>query len=327
MPHFISLQYLRAIAALMVVLFHMFTSGLFDQSWASTWLRGGVDIFFVISGCIMMKSTQAGEYSPSSFYLRRVIRIVPLYWIATIAALMAAGWTGWHSIASFLFLPAVSPTDGLLQPVLHPGWTLNYEMFFYLLYGLLLTVTVTRRIYAITALFSLLVVGDHLLDFGTVAGFYSNDIIFEFIFGMLIAQSSRKLSLWLFPAGFMMMVIGYQLTDIRILSLGVPAMLIVWSFISAEANMPQIKLLRLAGDASYAIYLFHLSILGAFARLWSSFLPMSFWFIFPAFATVVGVGIAIHLWIEKPLTTSLNSALRRFHRRQPAQVPPILRQH
>ncbi|QTD56783.1 acyltransferase [Parasphingorhabdus cellanae] len=118
MHNYLSIQYLRGIAALMVVILHLFTGSLFIEKWSNTWLRGGVDIFFVISGFIMVKSTINKRYSILYFYLKRIIRIVPLYWLAIIITIQSSTWTGWHSIASFLFLPAVHPENGAYLPIL-----------------------------------------------------------------------------------------------------------------------------------------------------------------------------------------------------------------
>ena len=83
----LSLQYLRGIAALLVVAFHAaeylarasgrpagfpFTAGV-----------SGVDVFFVISGFVITWSSAGRAMSPADFLWRRAVRIVPLYWFLT----------------------------------------------------------------------------------------------------------------------------------------------------------------------------------------------------------------------------------------------------
>src|SRR6185437_16127795 len=83
--------------------------------------------------------------SPRAFLVRRLIRVVPPYWLFTSAMLLATALfstriahpalDGWHVLASYLFVPWKNPY-GRFYPVLILGWTLNFEMFFYALFAL-----------------------------------------------------------------------------------------------------------------------------------------------------------------------------------------------
>ncbi len=127
-----SLELLRFVAALLVVLFHLPSIGIGEF---------GVDIFFVISGYVMMLSTATGSHQ---FLLKRLIRIVPLYWAATLAVFLIAllipsllnntSANLVHLIKSLLFVPFDKNGTGH-QPLLTIGWTLNFEMYFYLLFA------------------------------------------------------------------------------------------------------------------------------------------------------------------------------------------------
>ncbi len=78
-----SIQYLRGAAAIAVVIFHQFQGrayGLFDLG------KYGVDLFFVISGFLMVAMTESRETTPIGFLKDRIVRIVPLYWTATLVA-------------------------------------------------------------------------------------------------------------------------------------------------------------------------------------------------------------------------------------------------
>ncbi len=100
----------------------------------------------MISGFIMWTTTEDQNRGPGAFWLARIVRIVPLYWMFTTAYVMAALLTPAsffivklepaHILKSYLFIPATHPNLGLVAPVYTLGWTLNYEMFFYLLFGL-----------------------------------------------------------------------------------------------------------------------------------------------------------------------------------------------
>ncbi len=111
------------------------------------WLSSGVDIFFVISGFIMWVSVERRRTMTAAEFMRaRLIRIVPLYWLVSAFVLATCliapqllhttvlEWK--HALASFLFLPARHPVmTQEFWPLLIPGWTLNYEMLFYVLFA------------------------------------------------------------------------------------------------------------------------------------------------------------------------------------------------
>ena len=104
----------------------------------------GVDIFFAISGFVMMLST---ESSSKNFFLKRIIRVAPTYYIFTLGVFFSAliapsvlnNTTADFSqlVQSFLFVPFDKNGVGH-YPILFLGWTLNYEMYFYLLFALAL---------------------------------------------------------------------------------------------------------------------------------------------------------------------------------------------
>src|SRR4030095_15095732 len=93
--NFATVQALRAVAALLVVVYHVF------DMWSlrvnpsppgATWANGaaGVDIFFVISGFVMVVSSRRMAAQPGAwrtFIEHRIVRIAPLYWLATTAKL------------------------------------------------------------------------------------------------------------------------------------------------------------------------------------------------------------------------------------------------
>ena len=158
------IQWLRAAAAALVVVEHAKNAisteflGLHpDRSPLSFFpFSAGVDIFFVISGFIMAYSSAAlfeRQGGRRIFLLRRVARIVPIYWLVTslmllmFAAMGSRMWSesGWSTIAAaYLFIPAANP-DGAPFPLLVIGWTLNYEMAFYVVFALFIGCSRRKR--------------------------------------------------------------------------------------------------------------------------------------------------------------------------------------
>jgi exopolysaccharide production protein ExoZ len=170
-----NIQILRAIAAYLVVFHHIQSHFVDNHSVAAVSNIGiiGVDIFFVISGFIMILTTSGEARSPLSFWRDRLVRIVPLYWLATFSlvglsliGLAPTGLHGWDLqdlLASLLFIPEVR-ADGAGMPILFVGWTLNYEMFFYLLFGLaLLLRNQLLSVVALTGLFLGLAIAGRIL--------------------------------------------------------------------------------------------------------------------------------------------------------------------
>jgi exopolysaccharide production protein ExoZ len=289
-PHtFIYLQYLRGIAALLVVYFHavlqlknlgVVSSGLplFGES--------GVDMFFVLSGFLMWITTDRSAITPKAFMLNRLIRIVPLYWGLTVAAGLVAlllpevlkhtKFETAHFFSSLFFLPSVNPSyiddthEALkLTPVLVPGWTLNYEMFFYVIFAAVISLGSTLRLPAILFIFlAICAWGGFVNNSDSPITFYGNTIIFEFVFGIVIAIAVRH-GITIRPSLALLgvlvgtgTVVYFNIIDIsmpRAVAFGVPAALMVYCLCCLERHTKVIKLpmLKALGDASYSLYLTH----------------------------------------------------------------------
>jgi peptidoglycan/LPS O-acetylase OafA/YrhL len=110
----------------------------------------GVDIFFLIIGFIMIY-VHGNDFQNNMsivFLKKRIVRVVPLYWFLTIFATLILYFTPSifgggkvfdlkHVISSFLFIPSKN-SIGIAMPVIGPGWSLNYEIYFYIIFSLLL---------------------------------------------------------------------------------------------------------------------------------------------------------------------------------------------
>jgi peptidoglycan/LPS O-acetylase OafA/YrhL len=301
---FLSIQALRAVAALLVVLYHAFELwGLRVDAAAPgvKWTNGaaGVDIFFAISGFVMVISSRRLADRPGAwlvFLRHRVIRIVPLYWLLTTLKILGVvllpgivirtGVDFYSVAASYLFLPVVD-TAGHFRPVLPVGWTLTYEFLFYLFFAaaLALRVDVLRIItpalglVAAVALFRTETWPDWTILFST--------IVLEFVFGVMLAQWTLRgfrlppaIAAALVLGGFIVilaMPIGSE--NLRVLTWGVPAFAIVAGAVSLEPLVaPALpRWLLVLGDASYSIYLSHGFVLSALMLLIGRFVVPGLW--------------------------------------------------
>lgn len=333
-----SLQVLRAIAALMVVVFHLGAPlqrlGL-EAPWPQSG-AAGVDIFFVLSGFLMLVTTYKRDGYTGSFYHKRLVRIVPLYWIVTTASLAllllapqlvkSGKAEAWHIIASYLFLPARHPVLGTLEPLVVPGWTLNYEMFFYLLWGIALLLPQERRVVGVGVVIAALAV----LGFAAPSGnpffaFYTSSIMLEFVFGLGLglwylngAPIPRGWGFVLIGCGFISLLSqGDVPPETRMLRWGVPAAMVVAGALVLERArpVPRVAVLALLGDASYSLYLVHGMVLSAVGQVFVRLAP-SLQLSGPALYIACGVAavgaamvisVLVHLAVERPLLRVMSS--------------------
>lgn len=276
-----SLQALRALAAWVVVCHHFMQ--IFFDFHASSPLgqffveRGavGVDIFFVISGLVIYLSTQDKQMPAGRFLLNRAIRIVPAYWLYTLLmGLLLVCASQWmphqaidfqHFLLSLLFIPAENPGGYGMYPTLNVGWTLNYEMFFYLLFSLVFLVQQRHRPLVIVA--ALFAVSEVLTRYGLISHFYRNNIVYEFLFGIGIGVLYRRgwigEGFWLplLMIGAALLAIYHLDASDRMLHWGVPSAVIVLACLSLEPYFKGSRWLKSLGDCSYSVYLIHVLVL------------------------------------------------------------------
>lgn len=328
-----SIQYLRAIAALMVVYHHVEVQ--FEriapagQHLPLAWLgAAGVDIFFVVSGLLMWSTTAGRNTGPGTFMLRRIRRIAPLYWCVTLAV-AALAWAVprlfvstkfdvTHLVASLFFIPYPSPLQPEhLWPVLVPGWTLNYEMFFYAVFSLCLLAPERLRFVGILGILAALVLaGAALQPQSSYAAFFTHPIMLGFAFGIVVARFSERAGVPPLPAWALIVAGGALVASSRIehgLAWSFGSMLVVLGFVSLEAagRMGKSFLLDI-GNASYSIYLTHVLVLPgvakAFAVLGSVDNPATaMLFVVASMAVATAVGLLVYRLVEAPIDRYLRS--------------------
>lgn len=344
-----SIQVLRGIAAFMVVVLHLLlqTERLgFPEVEAPT-LASGVDIFFVISGFIMWVTTarRPGK-TAGSFYRDRIARIVPLYWCITafVALVLLVAphlpqtvvFSPEHVVASFLFLPAVNPANGSYTPLLIPGWTLNYEMFFYLLFGGAMALgkgNMWLRAGSLVLALVLLVTAGRLLSATGIAAFYTHDIMLEFAFGIglgglyLSGRLRRSRWWWLLAlaGGLLLAFTSFDASrELRAVSWGLPATLIVAGCLFAPPL--HLPLLEKLGDWSYSLYLSHPILLSASGMGWREFGgPLPMWLFVPfALAACVAAAALLYRFVELPSRDWVKSKLTPKPRSDAKPAPGAL---
>jgi len=333
-----SIQMLRAIAALAVVFFHLplFRNG----DW-------GVDIFFVISGFIMaMVTTQSGSH----FFTKRLIRVVPLYWLGTIGVFCVAlvlpslldntraDLTG--LVKSLLFIPYQK--GEFVQPLLYLGWTLNFEMFFYAVFALSMAVSHRYRLLICSGLLlGLVVLGQWLTFESLLARFYTQQILLEFVLGMGCYALYARTATWRAAPGgsagrAALVLIGLLALAYMPLSAslgedagrgvgrGIPAAIIVISLVVGLSRTSLPKLLVLIGDASYSLYLFHPYVLKVFNKVFHVFdAPgvLAYVMVPVSIGLCCAVAIAVYRLVELPLTRWLR--VRLIDRRTVRGATPV----
>ena len=279
----LNIQALRALAAFMVVCVHLEALAIMAGGSPHAMDAGnaGVDLFFVISGFIMVFTTGRKPQGPAGFFAARLRRIAPLYWSVTLAVFLVARFAPGlvqntpsdlgRLASSLLFLPQARP-DGTLRPVVFVGWTLNFEMAFYVLFalGLLAPRRWLGVVGTVLALAAAVAWGQVAKPSDPILGFYTTPMVLEFGLGMLLGLVWPKLrapswAVWpLIGAGlaaFALILAAPALwpgSD-RFLAFGLPAAVIVAACLMLERQGRAVRWrwVKALGAASYAIYLSH----------------------------------------------------------------------
>jgi peptidoglycan/LPS O-acetylase OafA/YrhL len=330
------LQALRGIAACAVVFSHAYTrsSLMWSEQAAHSALRAfhdlvwvgqfGVDLFFVLSGFLMvhLHRGQAGRDASAEFLTRRIVRIVPLYWFLSalgLALLLTEPRLfSFHSSAewpwvmgSFLFVPWPNST-GFSAPILGAGWTLDYEMYFYVLFATSLLFrggfAVLCGLLAVSAMAGILWHPAH-----PWAALVTGPLLIEFLMGMatavFIAHRPRFPLLFVIVPTLCIAATAWHFPgDWRVVAWGLPSACLMagvlwcdWPFTSRLG-----RLLVVLGDASYSIYLFQVFALPGFARLFSA-VHLDRWINIDALVLLIGAcscaaGLVTWKLVEQPLT-------------------------
>jgi peptidoglycan/LPS O-acetylase OafA/YrhL len=266
-----SIEVIRFIAATAVVFAHIpyVNIGYF-----------GVDLFFIISGFVMMLSTETNK---KKFFLKRLFRILPTYYFFTIGVFLIAHFYPnllntttddfSHLIKSLLFIPFDKNGTGH-YPVLFLGWTLNYEMYFYLIFALSLIVSFKNRSLVATGILTLFfIICKNYKELPFTA--YGDLIVFEFVIGMIIYEAIIKRNkfnvLFLIFGIIIATFVNKDGISNRLTNYGLPLALLcsIAIIIFKDKKFPKIFLTL--GGASYSLYLTHPYIIQFFLKITNLF--------------------------------------------------------
>ena len=336
---FDAVQVLRGLAAALVVFEH----GL--MNWAAKAVVPGpmpsfpgmgdygVKLFFCISGFIIVHTATAmapGWDSARTFWNRRIRRIVPLYWIMTTVYLMKTVLSGQgvgvnEVLQSFFFIPYVNPA-GLVQPILGQGWSLNYEMLFYLTFGALFFLPRAWHAPSVAGLMTGLAAArafGWLSDpvSGGALYHWADAIILYFVAGVLACVVAQHWRAREWPAlgqgwaaflggGIVVWFAGFALPANReLVHAWMPVACIVPLLLCITAQARPIATFWqpavAAGDASYSTYLTHGFLMGPLAHLLGGLSP-SFGLGYYGFAMLCvlacsAAGYLVFVGLERPL--------------------------
>jgi len=330
------IQWLRAIAAIEVVLWHSdlitkhFSGHLLHEAdWYRPFGGIGVDLFFIVSGYVIC--IRASSYrTAAAFMWARVTRIFPMYWIFTSLVILAVAinpaWrlhgheiTAWSILQSYLILPQRD------YPILGVGWTLEHEMVFYALVAVLMALVgglpQWSRVAFPFALAGMAIVGA-LIGAGPSGAVWDfhllSPYLFAFAFGWLmccVEKGDNAQRAWAFGVFITLAFMAFLLTD----ELGkgiltriaiVSVVFVVFRLLSAvfATDNPVNRWASVLGDASFSLYLCHWFILSSLGKVFGALdLPESLEGVVRLFgiAICVAASVVIFMYLEKPIDKML----------------------
>jgi exopolysaccharide production protein ExoZ len=347
-----SIQIMRAVAVLLVLIFHINAVSYkyfinLDLPKILQLGKGGVDLFFVISGFIMIhitKNIKPNLTSSLLFMKKRIIRIYPVYWFYTFIVLclifidpsmVNSSQTGDVSvIKSLLLLPQSE------KPILNVGWTLVYEMYFYVLIAMVIPFLPWKNylLYLLGLAIAIIIMRLNISIISPTLKLITSPLVLEFILGGVCAfflniineKYKRHHSLiHLIMTAFCILFVTYIIFNAsniltlekemqRFIFFGITSFFVLFIFVSLESlkgfkhNRFNRFLIKM-GDSSYSIYLSHILVLKTVCIVWNIFIPSN---VFNDILQICMVVFAVFtfgylsfIFIEKPLTKRLNLAL------------------
>jgi exopolysaccharide production protein ExoZ len=363
-----SLQALRGWAALLVVWYHchgLLVKRSNELGYTESFWRTynpplakfgaiGVDLFFILSGFIIFYTTWHVQMTWRDFAIRRWSRIYPLWWVALAATCSFALIPGstesftWKELfLSIALIPFISES-GEIKPVVEVGWTLNYEILFYLVFSLFIAMAPMKRLLWVSTIFAVAILLGRSFDFDFALWSVAvNAKTLEFVSGGWLAYFFiRKVQppTWVFSLLALCLAIlitGYMTSDNwRSYSQALFGLrywmaviiLFIALFYAPLARHQFSKVTLLLGDASYSIYLFHSLAMAVASGLWKRniLLPpdwLSPWLLWCGLVLALCIyGVMIHLLIERPLLAwcrkrFMDRPTREAQRQPPAELP------
>lgn len=312
----------------------------------------GVATFFAISGFIMVHTTLDGfgdRGKAVQFIRRRFFRIAPLYYLTTLGMVIfksavdsAYSMPSFGEIAKSLAFVPYQDSEGLMRPVYGLGWTLEYEMYFYLLFAVCMCFWARIGLAVVILVLCLQVgFGSHLVEkvgahteLGVIIAYFAEPIVLYFVIGIAIAVFFRISGgpsetplpdAALCTIGFLVMLgAAIDPTVPRYLAIAVTVSLLALLRSRKQSRLFS-SFFRICGDASYSIYLTHSFILGAIALLFvkagaGGILAL---LLYMSVAGLICLGVGWLTWrlVEKPIAGVLRGKQRTVRPKVGAVAP------
>ena len=292
-----TIQAARGIAANLVVFSHLYlveakhTAGTVLPAFTLYGIAG-VDLFFVISGFIMV-AVAGRDRGPIEFLWRRATRNLP-----NVLARVVDGARNYFDSATFVNSSITIPISlwrsfllipDRTFPLLAVGWTLVYEMYFYLAFAIFLALRVSVFVGLIAWGVFILIIAAAFPDqiaSSPVLRVIVSPLTAEFMMGALVGMLWRRRCVsgalavgaiglsglivsMVYIAPMLSLAASPNLDAWRVIIFGIPVALIVYALTGLEQLYPSgrpAKLLVALGDWSYATYLIHVLIISAIGR-------------------------------------------------------------
>lgn len=302
----------------------------------------GVALFFMISGFIMVTTTWHDFGQPGAgqrFFLRRIFRIVPLYWAVTTAVICGAlivpsilrdAQLDLAYLAGSYFFWPMERLDGVVKPIVKLGWTLNIEIMFYVLFSL--SLFASRRIgiglviFILTCL-SLAKMSGMFLPSGPFPSvalqFWGDAMILNFVTGILTGVAyMRGLRNHISPVLNVAMLCVFAVFSVILAAqgsgslqdgsqYGLASTFPLAAFFILAVLGPQVdagkamwKPALVLGNISYSLYLIHPFVLRLMTKMWIGFMSEAHIWVFQVASLVAAVivSLGVYALLEKPLT-------------------------
>lgn len=272
--HFPVLDSVRGTAAIMVMLSHAYGDGVFTNFPLLAYGRTGVDLFFVLSGFLITRILLATKGEPNyfkNFYIRRMLRIFPLYYLFLVIYYFVMPLVQphpMHNQGSWWFWIYLQNIPSIFKGMHIDGpshfWSLAVEEHFYLIWPLLVYLIPENKLYrlSIGLIAAAIVCRTIFIWIHLIPSFFTFCRMDGLAFGTLLAclEREQKLSLWLprFRALSFIALIGlFFLSQDTVMPLFYWAIL---GWIISAGKLPKIfynAFLRFTGRISYGLYVYH----------------------------------------------------------------------
>jgi exopolysaccharide production protein ExoZ len=342
-----NIQYLRAIAAIFVLLFH--TTNLIQQQFNYEYSYNifrfgymGVDLFFVISGFIISYIHYADfgiKSKVQTYFSKRLLRIFPVYWVVLLPVViihfLMPSFGGGYERQFTEILQSMFLVPQAHHPILDVAWTLRHEMLFYIIFGFLFIYNRSPMIFS-----TFIVLWAGMSTYSLLLNPHDPWLLFEFLFspynlefllGCFVAFiiTKFKISFKLARASILIGLVLFLLSCSneflvyagvnRVIKWGIPSALLIFGAVvfDIKAKNRPIKILNFIGDASYSIYLTHVPAIYFFVTIFNKLNLFNLFGYFTAVTlcivlTLMG-GCIFYQIIEKPV---LKLARRIFRKKQ-----------